>query len=678
MRTSRSRIVIPVIAALVVGACAPGPSPSPATAQPHSAPPPTASAVAELPPDPNETPASAPPVAGLVRVPVTVGATHSCALTSVGAVRCWGSDGYGELGNGVKTPRSLPVEVPGLTNGVAAVAIGVYQTCTLTSSGGVKCWGTDVTSSLDLPPTDVPGLTSGVVAITAGGQDTCALNQGGGVKCWSDGNAALFGTTPNYGRTPVDIAGLTSGVASVATSGDHACALTEAGEVKCWGYNYRGQLGDGTKVNSTVPVDVAKLGGHVQGITVGLFHTCAITSRGGVKCWGDGRDGQLGNGTAKASAVPVDVKGLASGVVAIAAGISHTCALMSAGKVKCWGSNQMGQLGNDSMTGSTVPGTVTGLSNGVTSISTSYSTTCATGIDRRVTCWGDNGAGQLGTASACTSSSAPVDVPMEQGAADPTSEEFVVPVGKIKHATGPTDVLLRFDMTPDVGSGKRATEIFQPGPEFTLYGDGTMIFRNDLAQPPDQFDAAIRGRSFKIARVSEARIQSLVRYAITTAGLGDACERYADTNGRASVIAVLTVRAGGLDKRVLVMGGPGPFKVLANKLRKINRSGELSTKDWAPNRYWGSLLEADALLKSGSLPQPYPEPAAWPWPGVSPKKFVGLAGTRPGRRVMTRKEAAVLGLTQAGGVVERIFLRGPDGETIYAFSMWPMAPDEMS
>ena len=119
------------------------------------------------------------------------------------------------------------------------------------------------------PPSDVAGLTSGVVAISAGFQDTCALTDRGGVTCWSDGNSTLLGSTPTYGRTPVDITGLTSGVSSVATSGDHACALMDAGDVECWGYDHAGQLGDGTTIQSAVPVSVAALGTDVQAIGVG-------------------------------------------------------------------------------------------------------------------------------------------------------------------------------------------------------------------------------------------------------------------------------------------------------------------------------------------------------------------------------------------------------------------------
>jgi alpha-tubulin suppressor-like RCC1 family protein len=260
-------------------------------------------------------------------------------------------------------------------------------------------------------PVDVSGLMSGITAIATGSGHTCALTDGGGVRCWgyNDGGQLGKGTTTDSGvpvPVPVDVSGLGSGVAAIA-AGSHTCALTSGGGVKCWGWNRQGQLGNGTTTNSSTPVDVSGLASGVAAIAAGAYHTCALTSGGGVKCWGI--DGLLGNGLTTGSTVPVEVSGLAGGVTAIAAGSLHTCALTSGGGVKCWGSNTYGKLGDGTTTKSTVPVDVSGPMSGVTAIAVGGYHTCAVTRGGGVKCWGYNGYGQLGDGTT-TGRRIPVDV----------------------------------------------------------------------------------------------------------------------------------------------------------------------------------------------------------------------------------------------------------------------------
>ena len=302
---------------------------------------------------------------------ISAGTYHTCALTSDGGVKCWGSNGDGQLGDGTDESRLTPVDVKGLTSKVTRISGGTYHTCALTSDGGVKCWGWnpfgalgDGTTKDRFTPVDVKGLTSNVTQISVGGGHTCALASDGGVKCWGyNGGGELGDDTFEDRFTPVDVKGLTSGVTQISGGTYHTCALTSDGGVKCWGENPFGQLGDGTTKDRFTPVDVKGLTSKVMQISAGYAHTCALTSDGGVKCWGDNSGGALGDGTDEDRSTPVDVKGLTSKVTQISAGGKHTCALTSDGGVKCWGENPFGQLGDGTTTGRSTPVDVMGLTS---------------------------------------------------------------------------------------------------------------------------------------------------------------------------------------------------------------------------------------------------------------------------------------------------------------------------
>ncbi|MBI1295870.1 hypothetical protein GC175_13025 [bacterium] len=334
---------------------------------------------------------------------IATGTNHTCAVTTGDDVKCWGSNGRGQLGDGTSMDRLTPVDVSGLSSGISAVATGANHTCGLTLWGGLKCWGDndsgqlgDGTRTSRSTPVDVSGLSSGISAISAANLHTCALTVGGGIKCWGFNNAGQLGDSASLQRhTPVDVSGLSSGISAIATGGSHTCALTVGGGVKCWGNN-AGQLGDGTSTSHFTPVDVSGLSNGGSAIATGLSHTCALTVGGGVKCWGLNDYGQLGDGTSTDRLTPVDVSGLSSGVSAIATGNSHTCVLTVGGGVKCWGLNGYGQLGDGTITDRLTPVDVSGLSSGVSAIATGNSHTCVLTVGGGVKCWGRNGSGQLG------------------------------------------------------------------------------------------------------------------------------------------------------------------------------------------------------------------------------------------------------------------------------------------
>ena len=336
---------------------------------------------------------------------VGAGYWHSCALLQSGGVKCWGDNYYDQLGNGGTGESYIPVNVVSLGSGVSAVSVGYRYACALLQTGAVECWGGnadgelgDGTTTSETSPVSVTGLSSGVLAISAGSDHTCALMQTGGVKCWgSNGFGQLGDGTTTQKLIPEDVVGLGGAASAISAGDEHTCALMQNGGIKCWGDNGNGQLGDGTSNTvRNMPVNVSGLESGVSAVSAGGSYTCALLQTGGVKCWGYNGYGQVGDGTTSERDLAANVSGLTSGVSAISAGNSHTCALMQTGGVKCWGDNDYGELGNGTTSEQFAPVDVLGLGNAAVSISAGGGHTCAVLQTGGIACWGQNSFGELG------------------------------------------------------------------------------------------------------------------------------------------------------------------------------------------------------------------------------------------------------------------------------------------
>jgi alpha-tubulin suppressor-like RCC1 family protein len=345
-------------------------------------------------------------------VQLATGGHHTCVVTPSGSVQCWGSNGYGQLGNGSTTDSLVPVTVVGLPGPVTSITAGYYHTCALVN-GGAYCWGNNgygqlgnnSTASSSLP-SQVSGLASGVSTLSAGYYHTCATVNSA-AKCWGlNGNYQLGDNTLTNSSVPVQVSGLTSGVSQVAGTWYHSCAIVSGGGLKCWGAGASGQLGNGATSQSGVPVQVTGLTAGVTSFALGANFTCAVVN-GGASCWGLNSSGQLGNGGTTNSNVPVPVSGLGAGVTNISAGNIHVCAAAN-GAAKCWGYNNWGQVGNNTTSNTPLPSTVVGLGAGVTRVLAGYYFTCAQMSGGGLKCWGDNTTGALGDGTV-NSSSVPVD-----------------------------------------------------------------------------------------------------------------------------------------------------------------------------------------------------------------------------------------------------------------------------
>jgi len=369
---------------------------------------------------------------------IAAGESHTCALTSVGAVLCWGLNEFGQLGDGMTTNSTTPVQVSGLSSGVVSIAAGYETTCALTNAGAVWCWGYNSTGQLGngtLSQSRIPvevlaqagdAPLSGVVAIASGQYHTCAVTIVGTALCWGDNSEGELGNGTNNGSNlPVTVSVLSSGVAAISAGSYFTCALTTAGTTLCWGEGGSGQLGSGNTTGSSTPEEVLDSTGNaplsgLAAISSVLGDTCALTSGRVVLCWGANNADQPGNGTNGTvnpqSDIPVEVLNLTGqaalngvGVDAITHGLDDSCALTSAGGVLCWGSNGLGQLSNGSNSDATTPVAVSGLSSGVDAIAAGYHHTCAVTSFGAALCWGSNPDGQLGNGST-TNSSTPVQV----------------------------------------------------------------------------------------------------------------------------------------------------------------------------------------------------------------------------------------------------------------------------
>ena len=313
-------------------------------------------------------------VAGLAASAVSAGARFNLALRSDGTVMAWGDNQFGELGDGTTVSRARPVPVRGLT-GVTAVSAGGGHGLALLADGTVMAWGDnqfgelgDGTTVSRATPVPVRGLT-GVTAISAGELHSLAVLADGTVMAWGDNsNGQLGDATFTNSAVPVAVRGL-AGAAAVSAGGLFSLALLGDGTVRAWGSNIIGQLGTGSMaLASDVPVRVRRLSG-VQQISAGFFHALALRAGGTVAAWGDNAFGQLGNPSAPGGqgSLPVPVTGI-TGAASVSAGGLFSMAVVAGGKVMGFGDGAQGQLGDGTTSDHPVPVRVSGLA-GVSMVS---------------------------------------------------------------------------------------------------------------------------------------------------------------------------------------------------------------------------------------------------------------------------------------------------------------------
>jgi alpha-tubulin suppressor-like RCC1 family protein len=339
---------------------------------------------------------------------ISANATSLCTLSDAGDVKCAGENSYGILGTGSFVP--IPGFQTPLISGVTQLASADTAVCAMKTDGSVWCWGRNDDYQLGQGGTDttnsaVPlqvksgagGYLTGVVQLSAQDGTFCALKSDTTAVCWGRGGNGQLG---DGGSTKLSLATQVwtgtqnlSGIRKIASGATFTCAVMIAGGIKCWGSDDQGQLGNGPAGLSALPVDVVGVTNAVD-VGAGGFFACARLADATVRCWGDNGRGQIGDGTK-----PTDAEAphsILTDVRQIAVGYQTACAQMNDLSLKCWGGGGSGQFLEAAKADKSTPTTIPGVA-GFMQMSENFEYTfCVLYRGGAASCWGDDYEGQIG------------------------------------------------------------------------------------------------------------------------------------------------------------------------------------------------------------------------------------------------------------------------------------------
>jgi alpha-tubulin suppressor-like RCC1 family protein len=333
---------------------------------------------------------------------VNAGFAHTCGVTSDSRAYCWGWNNEGQMGNGEITQdhRTPSPVIGGLR--FRQISAGTFHTCGVTSGYRAYCWGDG-----DPWPTPVPG-GHWFRQVSAAEWHTCGVTTDDQAYCWGANTNGQLGngtTDPSGNKDPIPVA-VTGGIRfrEVSAGAYHSCGVTPTNSAYCWGGDSTGQLGDGASyTNCTSGGDVlpcrtrptAVAGGYrFRQVDAGVYHTCGVTTDNRAFCWGDGRDGAIGNGTRSISSSPKRVSGVLS-FQRVSAGFNRTCGATTSNRAFCWGENSEGGVGDGTTSRRLSPAAVTG-GLSFKQVSTGGYHSCGATPGNMAYCWGLNTEGQLG------------------------------------------------------------------------------------------------------------------------------------------------------------------------------------------------------------------------------------------------------------------------------------------
>jgi alpha-tubulin suppressor-like RCC1 family protein len=346
---------------------------------------------------------------------VTAGRETSCGVSSDSRAYCWGFGLFGQLGDGTTTDRTTPTAVAGGLH-FRQLSAGYDATCGVTTDHRAYCWGGnyrgevgDGTTDERLAPVAVAGGHQ-FIQVETGLGHTCGVSYPDGrAWCWGLNNEGQLGNgTTDSHYTPIAVSGGLT-FSRIATGEYHTCGVTTSHKVYCWGLNNYGQLGEGTTAHGRVTPKLVVGGLAFAWVDAGGYHTCAVTTDQRAYCWGDGRNGQRGDGSITLiirTPRPVFGNHLFTKVTG---GVLHTCGVTPTNQAWCWGWNADGQLGDGSRTDRLTPHLVAG-GFAFNQVSSGYYHTCARTTAGVGYCWGASFYGELGKNGTTGESDTPVAV----------------------------------------------------------------------------------------------------------------------------------------------------------------------------------------------------------------------------------------------------------------------------
>jgi len=355
---------------------------------------------------------------------VSVGGTSACGVRTTGRLYCWGDNTQDQIGRGSDTASYVtPVEVsPGFTNWTA-VSVGGQHACARRATGQAYCWGSDAYGQVgDGVPagnrdaaTLVAGGFSDWTSVSAGDSHTCGRRANGRLYCWGSNGAGKIGDGEETGvrLAPRLVTGGIINWTSVSAGDSHTCGRRANGQVWCWGADGEGQLGNGGSNGArNVPTLVAGGNPTWTSVSASGFHTCGRRSNGRIYCWGFDGGGTLGDGPGASSRpTPTLVAGGVTAWTAVNGGFLHACGRRTNGRLYCWGDGLHGAVGDGTIgINRFTPVAVAGGATDWTTVEGGGVSTCALTTARRLYCWGEDTAGLLGNGGADTRQTRPSEV----------------------------------------------------------------------------------------------------------------------------------------------------------------------------------------------------------------------------------------------------------------------------